>query len=507
MLVAARFDRNEPLSAQLATLKPDVVVDASGPFQAYALETYKLVQACIASRINYLDLADGSRFVAGIAEFDETAREAGVFVLSGVSSFPVLTAAIVRRLHADLPQIRTIRAVIAPSPFAGVGENVIRAIASYAGQPVAFLGRTAKVIGRPFTQHRRYTVAPPGAAPLRSTMFSLVDVPDLRALSDAWPDVRRVWVGAGPAPEILHRALIAGAWLVQVGLVRSLSPLAPLMHWAINHVRWGEHRGGMAVWIEGTDADGRPAKHSWHMIAEGDDGAFVPSMAVAAIIENWLAGRKPASGARAAIAEVELCDYERLFAGRAIVSGVRSSPMRGPLYRQLLGDAWSQLPRAVQQMHELDDQLEAQGVADVTRGRHPLARLAAWMMGFPEAGEDIPAEVTFAVKDGREVWTRRFGGRSFSSEQFAGSGKSEALLCERFGVLTFAMAMVVSGSRLQLVLRRWTTFGIALPLCLAPRSEAYEAAEGDAFRFHVEISHPWTGLIVCYRGLLSRQGS
>ncbi len=64
------------------------------------------------------------------------------------------------------------------------------------------------------------------------------------------------------------------------------------------------------------------------------------------------------------------------------------------------------------------------------------------------------------------------------------------------------MALVIEGAKLRLVVRRWRAFGIALPLWLAPRSEAYETEENGAFRFFVEISHPLTGLIVRYRGLL-----
>ena len=41
------FDRDGDLDAVLAAAKPDVVVDASGPFQAYGGDPYKLVRACI----------------------------------------------------------------------------------------------------------------------------------------------------------------------------------------------------------------------------------------------------------------------------------------------------------------------------------------------------------------------------------------------------------------------------------------------------------------------------
>jgi hypothetical protein len=81
------------------------------------------------------------------------------------------------------------------------------------------------------------------------------------------------------------------------------------------------------------------------------------------------------------------------------------------------------------------------------------------------------------------------------------------LLCERFGALTFAMALVAAGERLSLVLRRWSIFGLPLPMWLCPRSESYESAEQGRFNFHVMISHPLTGLIIRYDGWLVRKSS
>lgn len=499
-LVPALFDRDGDLAAQLAALAPDIVVDASGPFQAYGEGRYRLIEACMAERINYLDLADGSDFVAGVASFDAAAKEAGVFVLSGVSSFPVLTAAVVRRLSSEMARVERIHGGIAPSPFAGVGENVIRAIASYAGRPVRLVrdGRPAE--GRPLTEQMRATIAPPGRVPLRNKLFSLVDVPDLNALPALWPEAKTVWMGAGPVPEVLHRALIGLAWLVRAGLIPTLSPLAPLMHWATNRLAWGEHRGGMFVEVEGVDAAGGPVKRSWHLLAEGDDGPLIPSMAVAALVGKALDGRMSAPGARAAVRDLELEDYEKLFAGRTICTGFRGDIDGKALYPGLLGDAWKNLPAEIRAMH--DGTKVAEGRASVERGRGMLSRLAAALVGFPAAAADIPVKVRFDIDTQAETWTRTFGAHSFSSRQFAGRGRSERLLAERFGPLTFAMALVAEENRLSLVLRRWSFLGLPLPMWLCPRSTSYETVEDGRFRFHVDISHPFAGLIVRYRGWL-----
>jgi saccharopine dehydrogenase-like protein len=214
--IAASFDRDGDVDRQLRALAPDVLVDATGPFQDYAGDPYRLVRACIAHGIDYLDLADGSDFVMGIRQFDAAAQAANVLVLSGVSSFPVLTAAVVRALSRDLARIDAVTGGIAPSPYAGVGLNVIRAIASYAGKPVRLTRGARPAVGYALIETRRYTICPPGHVPLRNIRFSLVDVPDLQALPQLWPDLRAVWMGAGPVPEILHRALNGLARLVRL---------------------------------------------------------------------------------------------------------------------------------------------------------------------------------------------------------------------------------------------------------------------------------------------------
>jgi hypothetical protein len=148
-------------------------------------------------------------------------------------------------------------------------------------------------------------------------------VPDLRVLAELWPEARTVWMGAGPAPELLHRALIALAWIVRWRIVPSLLPLAPLVHWVSNHVGWGAHRGGMFVEVEGVDVAERPVTRSWHLLAEGDDGPLIPSMAVEGIVRRLLDGQRPDPGARAAVHELELEDYDKLFARRMIQTGFR----------------------------------------------------------------------------------------------------------------------------------------------------------------------------------------
>jgi uncharacterized protein DUF4166 len=135
-----------------------------------------------------------------------------------------------------------------------------------------------------------------------------------------------------------------------------------------------------------------------------------------------------------------------------------------------------------------------------------LARLVAWLAGFPPEGREVPVTVRFGAERGREHWRRAFGDGArvhrFSSLQEEGRGRFERLLCERFGPFRFGLALVVDPDRLRLVLRGWSLFGLPLPLFLAPRIEAHESAPDGCFHFYVAIAHPLMGRIVRYRGSL-----
>lgn len=511
-LQAAHFDRNGHVIAQLEALQPTIVVDASGPFQNYGEDGYRVIEACLAYGCHYMDLADGAAFVAGAMEYDAQAKQAGVFIFSGVSSFPVLTALVVRELAQDLERVEAIHGGIAPSPYAGVGENVIRAIASYAGQPVQMRRKGKPVTGYPFTDTMRYTIAPPGYVPLRPILFSLVEVPDLHVLPQLWPTAHTVWMGAGPVPEPLHRALIGFAWLVRWRVLPSLLPLVSLIRWVMNTVRWGEHRGGMFVRVQGYDAAENLRTHTWHLLAEGSDGPLIPCMAVEAVMRKRLQGKDIPAGARAPIADLQLADYERIFAARTIYTGIRRddhAASDAPLYKRILGAAWERLPAELKYMHSGAAQ-KVVGEARVMRGSSPLGNIIADAVGFPKTAEHVLVIVKFTVQDGEETWTRHFGNGEFSSRQYAGEGRASRLLVEQFGPMSFAMALECTEEggekRLQLVLRHWKLFGIPMPMWLCPHSDSYETVRDGVFHFHVRITHPLLGCLVHYEGWLKPAG-
>jgi hypothetical protein len=156
----------------------------------------------------------------------------------------------------------------------------------------------------------------------------------------------------------------------------------------------------------------------------------------------------------------------------------------------------------VKALHDATGTRRWVGRAEVRRGRGVLARIVCWLVGFPEAGRDVPLAVTLAPEGGGERWTRVFAGRAFASLQRPGTGRNEHLLLERFGAVEIALALVVAEGRLYLVPRRWTVLGIPLPRALLPRGASFESDKGGRFGFDVEIAAPLVGHIVGYCGTL-----
>lgn len=501
-----RVDRDNLRASDLQQMGAHIAIDASGPFQSYGDTPYGVVRACLDAGVNYLDFADGADFVAGIAAFNDEALERGVFILSGVSSFPVLTAAVVRMLSVDMHTVQSIRGGIAPSPFAVVGENVIRAIAGYAGQPLQLTRNGKAATGYALTESCSYTIAPPGYMPLRHTHFSLVEVPDLLVLPKLWPGISDVWIGAGPVPEILHRMLNGLAYLVRWRVVPTLKLLSPLFFYAIKYLRWGEHRGGMFVEVRGLAIDGQALHRSWHLLAEGEDGPYIPCMALQAVVHKVLAHQAPPPGARAACGDVELADYMALFAKRTIYAGVRehaSADQPSGLFKLLLGNAFERLPPSLQAAHQAGEQTTLSGKATVQRGSGLLVRGIAALFGFPKAAQGVDVRVHMQRHGVTEEWTRTFGTQCFSSTLSPGSGKWQWLLVEKFGPFRFQLALVLSHEKLHWVVRSGTLWGINLPQFLLPGGDSYEYEAQGRFHFHVDIRHPLVGLIAAYDGWLS----
>jgi hypothetical protein len=141
------------------------------------------------------------------------------------------------------------------------------------------------------------------------------------------------------------------------------------------------------------------------------------------------------------------------------------------------------------------------GRAEVTRGRGVVARLAAWLVGLPRPGKDVPVTVVMTRTPEGEAWERSFAGRRLRS--VLTPSPRPAHVRERLGPATYELELPVEGGALRFPVRRGWLLGIPLPGFLLPRSCTREFAVDGAFHFDVGLYAPLTGaLIVRYRGWL-----
>ena len=174
-----------------------------------------------------------------------------------------------------------------------------------------------------------------------------------------------------------------------------------------------------------------------------------------------------------------------------------------PLYRRILGERYAELPQPLQAMHDVHGVLSAQGIARVERGRGLVIALIGWLFRFPAAGDNVPLTVKFSTVGARELWQRNFAGQLFCSTQEAGTGRHDGLLIERFGPMSFAMAVVIRNHKLHLELVGAAALGVPLPWFLLPRIDVFEHDADGRFSFHVDLGLPLLGRMVRYTGWLA----
>ena len=168
------------------------------------------------------------------------------------------------------------------------------------------------------------------------------------------------------------------------------------------------------------------------------------------------------------------------------------------MYARAMGPQFRALPWAVRRVHADRDWRVLIGRVSVRRGKNRLARLAAWLYGFPPELRDAPCRVEFLTTPEGERWWRRFGGHPMDSVLSVENGK----LYERFGLLKVELACGKRGGTLVIESGRARWCFVPLPRWLSPDVIASEKERDGAFRFRVSIRIPAFGLIAAYHGTL-----
>lgn len=302
----AVVDRTTVTGDQLRTLDCDLVIDAAGPFQP---DHTAVIDAALAAGCHYADLADGRMFVKNISRFNDAARARNIFILTGASSIPALSHAVIDTLTRGWQRHDTIKIGIFPGNRAPRGLAVVESILSYVGKPVRVFrnGRWQNIPGWgllhkmpvPFVGRR---------------WASVCDTPDQDLLVARYQPTQAAEFFAGLEVSILHIGLWLLSWPVRWGLIPSLLPVAkPMLHVARWFLPFGSDRGGMTIDVRGQDGAGQPAKIAWSLKADANRGPYVPTLAALALVRRLRDGTLAFRGAAACAGILQLADFSDSF--------------------------------------------------------------------------------------------------------------------------------------------------------------------------------------------------
>lgn len=292
-----------------------VVIDAVGPFQG---RDHRLPEAVAAAGAHWIDLADAREYVGGIGRLHEHARSHGVLVASGASTVPALSVAVVDRLLDDLDALESISIGITPGHRGPRGLSTVRSVLSYCGKriPAVAGGQATTTRGWGGLRRHRYP------APVGARWLSNVDLPDVDVLARRYPGLDSLQLQAGLELTPLHLGLSLLSAFVARGWIASLEPWAASMKRAADLLHaFGSTNGAMHVTVCGGRGGRRIARH-WTLVAENDDGPFIPATAASVLAKRLcgVAGYAPleARGAAPCVGLVSLDEFLRELAGRAI---------------------------------------------------------------------------------------------------------------------------------------------------------------------------------------------
>lgn len=134
-----------------------ILVHTAGPFQH---QDYRVARAAIEAGCHYIDLADGRQFVAGIAALDDVARKRDVSVVSGASSVPALSSAVVDRYRPQFARLESIELAISSGARAP-GLATVQGIFGYAGRPFQYWSNGGWATAYGWLGLRRHRFPPP----------------------------------------------------------------------------------------------------------------------------------------------------------------------------------------------------------------------------------------------------------------------------------------------------------------------------------------------------------
>lgn len=288
------------LSKRLIEYSPKVVINTCGPFQFC---NYSVAESCIRSKVHYIDLSDGREFVTGIRKLNTQAKTAGVMVISGASTVPGLSSAVLEKFKDEFSEIDSMKYGISPGQKANRGLATTKAIMSYVGKRIKPFAGHHKAYGWQDIYQQEYPE-------LGRRWMANCEIPDLDLFPEKYA-IKSIQFSAGMELSFMHLGLWLMSWIVRLGIPLKLSHRSQFLLTLSNLFNvFGSPDGGMHIIIKGKDKRGKSKEIKWFVIAKNGDGPQIPTIPAIILAKKLYFEDLTESGAVPCVGLVSLQAYK-----------------------------------------------------------------------------------------------------------------------------------------------------------------------------------------------------
>ena len=299
---AVALDIEKDLPEALSSVNPDVVIHTSGPYQE---QNYRVAEACIKFGCHYIDLADGREFVENITTLDAAARKRNVLVISGASTLPGFSSALVDHFLAKFERLESLDYAITTAQRLNPGVATIAAIFSYTGKPFQTLvsGRNTTIFGLQDLHSRKF----PGAG---RRYLGNCNVPDLTLFPKRYADLKSLRFYAGADVPLVQFIIWGISWLARWGLIHRLERAAAPLLKASHLVDWlGSDVSAFTMTLRGVGDTCAGRVITFDLVAKSGHGPNIPCVPAILLTQKIARGEIREIGAHPCIRFITLDEY------------------------------------------------------------------------------------------------------------------------------------------------------------------------------------------------------
>ncbi|WP_025897156.1 saccharopine dehydrogenase family protein [Sneathiella glossodoripedis] len=298
----AVLDITKNLDEILIHFAPNIVIHTSGPYQG---QSYHVAEACIKHGCHYLDLADARGFVSQITQLDAKAKAANISIISGASSVPCLSSAVINKFKPLFKSLNAIDYGIATAQQTNQGLATTSSILTYTGKPFQTLqnGTSKTIYGWQDLHLEKYPS-------LGKRWLSNCDVPDLSIFPEIYPEIKTIRFFAGAEIPLAHIGLWVLSWLPRLKIIKTLSSFDRFLLFLAKKLDiLGTGNSAFHMHMNGKSSEGKPLKKSFYILAFDGDGPLIPCIPAILLTKKLATEKNIPTGAFSSAGLLTLQEY------------------------------------------------------------------------------------------------------------------------------------------------------------------------------------------------------